>query len=107
MTTQQSVRSPEAIDAWLEKLDGFEATFDGIIEKIRADESAGCHPPQALLTKVLPVLETVCRRFNWFVHAYCQMSNHYHLVVETPDENLSRGMRQLNGLYTQGFNRGH
>lgn len=58
MTTQQSVRSPEAIDAWLEKLDGFEATFDGIIEKIRADESAGCHPPQALLTKVLPVLDS-------------------------------------------------
>lgn len=55
----------------------------------------------------ISVLETVCRRFNWVVHAYCQMSNHYHLVVETPDGNLSRGMRQLNGLYTQGFNRGH
>ena len=58
MTTQQSVRTPDAIDAWLEKLDGFEATFDGIIEKIRADESAGCRPPQALLSKVLPVLDS-------------------------------------------------
>ena len=51
----------------------------------------------------LSVLETVCQRFNWVVHAYCQMSNHYHLVVETPDGNLSKGMRQLNGIYTQGF----
>jgi REP element-mobilizing transposase RayT len=55
----------------------------------------------------LAVLGTVCGRFNWVVHAYCQMSNHYHLLVETPDGNLSRGMRQLNGLYTQGFNRKH
>jgi len=41
------------------------------------------------------------------VHAYCQMTNHYHLLVETPDGNLSRGMRQLNDIYTQHFNRRH
>lgn len=35
------------------------------------------------------------------------MSNHYHLLVETPDGNLSKGMRQLNGAYTQRFNRTH
>jgi hypothetical protein len=35
------------------------------------------------------------------------MSNHYHIVVETPDANLSKGMRQLNGVYTQRFNRRH
>jgi hypothetical protein len=35
------------------------------------------------------------------------MSNHYHLVIETPDGNLSKGMRQLNGVYTQAFNRTH
>jgi putative transposase len=29
------------------------------------------------------VLSTVCTRFNWVIHAYCQMSNHYHLLVET------------------------
>jgi REP element-mobilizing transposase RayT len=51
------------------------------------------------------VLEEVCRRFNWIVHAYCQMDNHYHLLVETSDGNLSKGMRQLNGVYTQRFNR--
>lgn len=35
------------------------------------------------------------------------MDNHYHLLIETPDPNLSMGMRQLNGVYTQGFNRIH
>ncbi len=35
------------------------------------------------------------------------MSNHYHLLVETPEGNLSQGMRQLNGVYTQVFNRQH
>ena len=39
------------------------------------------------------------------VHAYCLMSNHFQLLVETPDANLSKGMRQLNGVYTQRFNR--
>ena len=52
-------------------------------------------------------LSQVCERFNWVCHAYCQMGNHYHLVVETPDANLSKGMRQLNGVYTQQFNRHH
>jgi putative transposase len=35
------------------------------------------------------------------------MNNHYHLVIETPDGNLSKRMRQLNGVYTQAFNRRH
>ena len=48
----------------------------------------------------LDTLAQVCDRFNWVCHAYCQMTNHYHLVVETPDANLSKGMRQLNGVYT-------
>lgn len=53
------------------------------------------------------MLGIVCTRFNWVVHAFCQMTNHYHVLVETVDGNLSRGMRQLNGLYTQRFNRRH
>lgn len=52
-------------------------------------------------------LGIVCARFNWVVYAFCQMSNHYHLLVETVDGNLSGGMRQLNGQYTQRFNRRH
>jgi putative transposase len=55
----------------------------------------------------LEVLNQVCERFNWVIHGYCQMTNHYHLLAETVDGNLSRGMRQLNGLYTQKFNRRH
>jgi len=53
----------------------------------------------------LDVLGGVYRRFHWVVHAYCLMTNHYHLLVETPDANLSKGMRELNGVYTQRFNR--
>ncbi|MBI5747102.1 MAG: transposase [Nitrospirae bacterium] len=41
------------------------------------------------------------------LHAYCLTSNHYHLLIETSDGNLSRGMRQLNGIYAQQFNRRH
>ena len=55
----------------------------------------------------LDVLAEVVGVFNWAVHAYCLMDNHYHLLVETPDGNLSKGMRQLNGVYTQRFNRQH
>ncbi|MBF0134472.1 MAG: transposase [Magnetococcales bacterium] len=53
----------------------------------------------------LEVFGQVCERFNWACHAYCQMTNHYHIVVETPEGNLSQGMRQLNGVYTQSINR--
>jgi len=53
------------------------------------------------------VLGEVCRRYNWVCHAYCLMTNHYHILIETPESNLSLGMRQLNGVYTQRFNRNH
>ena len=55
----------------------------------------------------LSVLERVLVRCNWLLHAYCLMSNHYHLMLETPETKLSAGMRQLNGVYTQRFNRRH
>ena len=58
---------------------------------------------QAFLT----LLDEVCESYNWACHAYCLMDNHYHLLIETPDANLSRGMRQLNGVYSQQFNRVH
>lgn len=44
---------------------------------------------------------------GWFCYAYCLMDNHYHLLVETPEPNLVAGMRRLNGVYTQAFNRRH
>lgn len=53
----------------------------------------------------LEILGGAVDRFGWVCHSYCLMSNHYHLLVETPNANLSRGMRHVNGVYTQGFNR--
>jgi putative transposase len=55
----------------------------------------------------LEVFAQVCSRFNWRCHAWCQMDNHYHILVETVEGNLSLGMRQLNGVYTQASNRLH
>lgn len=55
----------------------------------------------------LNALQHVNKRYNWICHAYCLMDNHYHVLIETPDGNLSLGMRQLNGVYTQLFNKRH
>jgi len=55
----------------------------------------------------LRVLELVTDKYNLLCHAYCLMDNHYHLLVETPDGNLSLAMRHLNGIYTQRLNRRH
>lgn len=55
----------------------------------------------------LGIFSEVCWRCNWICYSYCLMSNHYHLLVETPEGNLSKGMQLLNGIYTQKFNRLH
>ena len=55
----------------------------------------------------LDMFRGVIEGFEWRCHAYCLMSNHYHLFVETAQGNLSKGMRQLNGVYTQYSNRRH
>ena len=55
----------------------------------------------------LDLLQQVNKRYHWICHAYCLMDNHYHLLIETPEGNLSLGMRQLNGVYTQLFNARH
>ena len=55
----------------------------------------------------LSILREVLDRFGWVCLTYCLMDNHYHLVIKTPEPNLSRGMRQLNGLYVTRFNRRH
>ena len=53
----------------------------------------------------LSTLAQVAAQFNWICYAWCLMDNHYHLLIQTPDGNLSKGMRQLNGVYTQSSNR--
>jgi len=55
----------------------------------------------------LSTLSGVIARYGWICHAYCLMDNHYHLLIETSKANLAIGMRQLNGIYTQAFNRRH
>ena len=55
----------------------------------------------------LATLEQVINQFNWICYAWCLMDNHYHLLIQTPDGNLSKGMRQLNSVYTQASNRRH
>ena len=53
----------------------------------------------------LAMLGETVERFGWECHAYCQMDNHYHLLVRTPEANLACGMQYLNGAYAQAFNR--
>jgi REP element-mobilizing transposase RayT len=53
------------------------------------------------------ILTEVVRRFRWLCHTHCLMPNHYHLVIETPEPNLSAGMQFLNGRYGQWFNHEH
>jgi putative transposase len=55
----------------------------------------------------MDILTSTVERHNWVCHAFCLMDNHYHLLIETPEANLSMGMRHLNGVYTQSFNRKH
>jgi putative transposase len=58
-------------------------------------------------TEFLVTLGQACQKTGWQVHAYCLMTNHFHLVVETPQPNLGLGMKWLLGTYTQRFNRRH
>jgi len=55
----------------------------------------------------LTLLLNAVNRNNWYCHAYCLMDNHYHLLIETVEPTLSKGMKYLNGTYTQHFNRRH
>lgn len=53
------------------------------------------------------LLRETSEMWNVRIAAYCLMSNHYHMLVQTPDANISRGMRHLNGVYTQRYNSRH
>jgi putative transposase len=53
----------------------------------------------------LDTLAEAHQRFKCVIHAYCLMGNHYHILLETPNANLSRVMRHINGVYTQRYNR--
>jgi putative transposase len=55
----------------------------------------------------LAILARAVERYQWLCHTYCLMDNHYHLLLEVPLGNLPLGMRQLNGVYAQSYNRRH
>ena len=52
-------------------------------------------------------LDRAAARYEWRCHAWCHMTNHFHLVIRTASANLSQGMQYLNGLYAQVFNHRH
>jgi REP element-mobilizing transposase RayT len=83
--------------------------FDGAIYHVtsRGNAREDIFDDDADRHTFLECLGKAVQRFHWLCHAYCLMDNHYHLVIETPEANLAQGMRQLNGIYTQRYNRRH
>ncbi len=73
----------------------------------RGNDRQAIFEDDADCSRFLIVLVSVVARYRVRCHAYCLMGNHYHLLLETPERNLSGAMRQLNGVYTQRFNRRH
>jgi putative transposase len=73
----------------------------------RGDRKAVIYQDDTDRAMWLQTLGDVCTQSNFTVYAFCQMNNHYHLLLESVDGNLSQGMRQLNGVYSQYFNRRH
>ena len=55
----------------------------------------------------LATIGEACEKTGWNIHAYVLMSNHYHLLLQTPEPNLVDGMKWLQGTYTQRFNNRH
>lgn len=53
----------------------------------------------------LNILHESSIKFNLILHCYCLMSNHYHLLIETPDANLSKIMRFINGEFVTKYNK--
>lgn len=81
----------------------FEDAFYHVMNRGRARQKI-FHTP-AYYEAFLKGLDEAHMRFGMEIHAYCLMGNHYHLLIKTPQGNLSRIMRHIDGLYTQRYNR--
>jgi putative transposase len=73
----------------------------------RGDRREAIFRDDADRQRFLETLGEACVKTGWQVHALCLMSNHFHLVVETPRANLVAGMKWFLGTYTSRFNRRH
>jgi putative transposase len=83
--------------------------FEGALYHItsRGNERKAIYRSRNDRERFLEMLARSCERYQWLCHAYCLMGNHYHLILETPLGNLSKGAAYLNGRYSQYFNRAH
>src|SRR4029450_3320539 len=81
--------------------------FPGAIYHLtsRGNAQAVIYADDADRRAFLDLLTQIVQRHHWLCHTYCLMDNHYHLLIETPEGDLSQGARQLNGVYTQQSNR--
>jgi putative transposase len=73
----------------------------------RGNRAAAIFVDDADRERYLRLLGRTTRLKEWRCLAFCLMSNHVHLLVETPRPNLGAGMQQLHGRYAQGFNERH
>ncbi|MDH5631823.1 MAG: transposase [Gammaproteobacteria bacterium] len=74
-----------------------------ITSRVPPSQQAFCDERDRI--RFLDILSQTIKRSGWVCHAWCLMDDHYHLIIETPKANLSQGMRQVNGIYTQEYNR--
>ena len=73
----------------------------------RGNAKADIYADDSDRQQFLSLLQNTVERYDWYCHAYCLMDNHYHLLIETNTPTLSKGMKLLNGSYTQYYNRQH
>jgi REP element-mobilizing transposase RayT len=69
----------------------------------RAEDRKSVFPSDKYYETFLEGLADACARLNVEIHGYCLLRNEYHLLIKTPEGNLSRFMRQVDGLYTQHY----
>ena len=81
----------------------YEGAFHHVMNRGRNHENI--FHDKCYFDEFLKCLKEASEQFDAVIHAYCLMTNHYHLLIETPGANLARIMRHINGVYTQRHNR--
>ena len=83
----------------------FPGAWYHVMNRGRRSENIFSDKPDYLM--FIDLLIEISEMWNVNVAAYCLMTNHYHVLLQTPDANISRCMRHVNSLYTQRYNRRH